>query len=119
MRGARRQVPGEKAVDRAEGEFASLRTGRVIEQPLELGRGEVGIETQTGFLGNRILVTRLAKLAAQIRGAPVLPDNGIAERLRVCEEQLAEQNSYHNLSSLFPFEVGRNYSDIEYLRPIS
>ena len=47
------QVPEQPRIDGAEGEFAALgaiaRAGDVVENPLELGAGEVGVEQEACF----------------------------------------------------------------------
>ena len=74
----------EKAVDRAEAHFASarplLKPGHIGKQPGELGPREIRIDEEPG----RLLDMRAPALAFQLftmlRGAPVLPHDGIGER---------------------------------------
>jgi hypothetical protein len=84
MHPAAGQPPEEEAVDGAAGELAAPRpgagTGHVVEQPLDLGGGEIGVDHEPG----RGLDVRLEalghQLAAQRGRAPVLPDDGIVDR---------------------------------------
>src|SRR6185503_21155517 len=72
-------------VDGAERELAALRarprTGHVVEQPGNLGAAEVGIDHQAGALAHQALGAHLLQLRALRRGAPVLPDDGVMDRL--------------------------------------
>ena len=79
------EQPHQPGVDGAEGELAaprrSARAGDVVEQPGELGAGEVGVEDEPGALANeRLEAARLQRLARR-RRAPVLPDDRVADRL--------------------------------------
>ena len=79
------QPPQQKAVDGAEREFARFgrgpRTIDVIEQPGDLAGGKIRVEDQPGLGGYRGFMTAVAECLAKIGGAPVLPDNGIVDRL--------------------------------------
>ena len=79
------ELEGEPGVDRAEDRPAALRalaqTRHVLEQPLDLGGGEVGVEHQPGPLAHEILDARRAQLLAARGGAAVLPDDGVVQRL--------------------------------------
>ena len=85
MHAAAGEPPDEKAVDGAEGEVAGLRqragAGHVVEQPGDLGGGEVGIEQQAGLGGDGRLVAGILEGAAHLGGAPVLPDDGAMDGL--------------------------------------
>ena len=74
-----------KRVDGAEGEVPGLRQRAravdVVEQPGDLGGREVGIEQQPGLGRDHRLVARGLELAAGVGGAPVLPDDGVVDRL--------------------------------------
>jgi hypothetical protein len=78
------QAPDEKAVDRPERQLARLRGGarsrHPIQDPLELRRGEIGIEPQAGFLGERAPMAGLLQGAASFGSAPVLPYDGVVDR---------------------------------------
>ncbi len=73
-------------VDGAERELAArrggARTGHVVEQPGELGAGEVGVEDEPGALAEKRLEPPGAQRSAGRRGAPVLPDDGVARSAR-------------------------------------
>ena len=79
------QPPEEKTVDRAEGELAGLcpRAGafHMVEEPGDLGAGEIGVDDEAGLFGDERLEAVLGKLVADIGGAPVLPDDGVVDRL--------------------------------------
>ena len=51
------------------------------QQPLDLGPGEVGVEDQAGALAEELLVAGLPQLLAAVRGAAVLPDERVVDRL--------------------------------------
>src|SRR6185295_13578617 len=72
-------------VDRAERQLAALgawpRAGHVVEQPGDLGAAEVRIDDQAGALAYQALGADLLQLLALRRGAPVLPDDRVVDRL--------------------------------------
>jgi len=90
--GAARQTEDEIAVDRTEGQLAPIGTlaqpGVMIEQPGDLGGGEVRNEEQTGRLTYALLGTLRAQLVARGRGAPILPDDGGATGRPVARSQI-------------------------------
>ena len=53
--------------------------GDVVEHPADLRRREVRVEHQAGARAQRRLVPRRLQLGAQRRGAPVLPDDRVAD----------------------------------------
>ena len=65
------QPPQQEAVDGAEGEFAALgalaRARDMIEQPGDLGAGEIGVEHQAGLRRDRRLVRRRPSAARRCR----------------------------------------------------
>ena len=77
---AARELPGEPAVDGAEGELAALRPraqpGVAVEQPRELGAGEVRVEQQAGAPRHLGLVALGLEPRAGVGRAAVLPDDG-------------------------------------------
>ena len=73
------ELEDEPGVDRAEDGVA--RGPDVAEQPLDLGRREVGVDDEPGAGADQLLVPGLAQLVAARRGAPVLPDEGVVDRL--------------------------------------
>ena len=79
------QVPDEPGVDRAERELAALgalaRAGHVVEQPLELRAREIGVDDEAGLRGEQSGVASRAQRVAQRRGAAILPDDRVGDRL--------------------------------------
>ena len=55
------------------------RPGNLVEQPADLGGGEVRVDDQSGLAPDQRLV--VGQLAATGRGPPVLPDDGVVDRL--------------------------------------
>ena len=55
--------------------------GDVVEDPGDLGAGEIGIEQQAGLRRDRASRGRRASARADSRGAAVLPDDGVVDRL--------------------------------------
>src|SRR5207253_9407077 len=80
-----RQAPQEKTVDGAEGQLAALgacaRPGHMIEEPGDLGAGEVRVEQEPRLAANQGLGARSLERRAGIRRASVLPDDGAMDRL--------------------------------------
>jgi hypothetical protein len=76
-------APDEPAVDGAESQFAVLSpfTGPVyvIEDPLNLGAGKVGVENQAGFFLEEVQVPLVLESVAKARRAPILPDDGVVD----------------------------------------
>ena len=85
MHSAAGQPPQQEGVDGAEGEMAVLgaraRALDVVEQPGDLGGGEIGIEQQPGLGRDRRLVPCLLQRPAHVGRASVLPDDGAVDRL--------------------------------------
>ena len=79
------QPPDQIRIDRAEAQIAAhrFRAGafHVIEQPGELGAGEIGIEQEAARGGDLRLAAGGAERRAEIGGAAILPDNGRMDRL--------------------------------------
>ena len=79
------QAPQQEAIHGAEGQLAALRPGaraiHVVENPGDLGGGEIRIQEQSRLAGNQILVTVRPQRVAVLGGAPVLPDDGAIHRL--------------------------------------
>ena len=72
-------LKSEPGVDRAEDR--PLRPLDVAQQPLDLGRREVGVDRQPGPLAHQRLVPGRAQLVAALGGATVLPDQRAVDRL--------------------------------------
>ena len=85
MRLAAGQPPHQERVDGAERELAALGAfagaRHVVEDPGDLGAGEIGIDDQAGLFGDRGLVAFALEPGADIGGAAVLPDDGAMDRL--------------------------------------
>ena len=79
------EAPQQIAIDGAEQEFAAAgafaRAGDVVEDPRDLGAGEIGIDDQAGFGRDRGLVAFGLEFGADVGGAAVLPDDGAVDRL--------------------------------------
>jgi hypothetical protein len=79
------ELPQQIGVDRAEGELAGFRrlarVRHIVEQPGDLGGGEIRIEQQSGAVGYELLVARTGERRAGIVGAAILPDDRIVDRL--------------------------------------
>jgi len=77
------EVPRQPAVDGAAGEFAGngalAGAGDVIEEPGELGAGEVGIEDEAGLFGEERLQSFVAQSFTERGGAAVLPDDSVVK----------------------------------------
>ncbi len=78
------QVPDEPGIDRAEGQLSRLGScpgaGHMVEQPGELGAGEIGVQHQPGLGAEGRLMPLAPQQVALARGAPVLPDDGMVDR---------------------------------------
>jgi hypothetical protein len=74
-----RQAKQQPGVHRAEHRLPRLRAasqaGHVLQQPLDLGGGEVRVEHQAGALADQRRLAMFGELRAARRGAAVLPDN--------------------------------------------
>ncbi len=81
---AARELPRDPGVDRAECELAALgaraRARDRVEQPGELGGGEVGVDHEPGLRAHRFGGAVGPQPVARIGGAPVLPDDRVGER---------------------------------------
>jgi len=81
--GAAGQVPDHPAVDRSEKEIARLRplarAGHAVQQPPNLGPGEVGRERSPTLERNRSWPPLRASSATEIVCSRVLPDDGVVD----------------------------------------
>ena len=84
MHSAGGELPDQPRIDGAESEFASQRAppgaGHAVEQPCHLGAGEIRVEHEAGALAEQFAVSVGLELPAAVGGAPVLPDDGVADR---------------------------------------
>ncbi len=85
VRRAAGQLPDEPRVDGAERELAAqrplARAGHVVEQPLELGAREIGVEDEAGLARRSVAAWPAARSSSQMRRRPpVLPDDRVGDR---------------------------------------
>lgn len=91
MRPTPRKPPDQPAVDRSEAELALLRAlahARCYQNPLDLGRREIGVQNQAGLLMNRLLVALAFELLAVGGGPAVLPHDRVIDRRDVSRSQI-------------------------------
>src|SRR5262245_38926014 len=85
MRAIACEMPDEPSIDGAEGEFAPLsarsRARDMIQQPGDLGTAEIRVYYEASPLAHQTLGTDPPQFIAQRRGAPVLPDDCVVQRL--------------------------------------
>ncbi len=85
MNRAAGQAPQQETFDRAGRERALLGRGAgasdMVEYPRDLGAREIGIEQQAGAIGEELLVTIFLQRGAAVGGTPVLPHDGVVDRL--------------------------------------
>jgi len=78
------QVPDQPGIDRAESQFPGLGFGagarHVIQQPGQLGAGEIRVQHQSGLLPEGRFMPPGPEQVALAGGAPVLPDDGMVDR---------------------------------------
>src|SRR5690606_14126247 len=71
--------------DSAEAELALLgapaRPLHLVEEPLDLRAREIGVEHQPGLAGEKLLLAGPFQPLADAGGPPVLPDDGVVDRL--------------------------------------
>jgi len=83
MNPAAGQPEQQKAVNGAETQFAPLgpdpRPGNPVQQPHQLGRGEIGVQQQAGARPHQRLGAFPDQRPAGGGGAPVLPDDGVVQ----------------------------------------
>ena len=79
------EFPHQPAVHGAKGQLAALgcvaRAGHVVQQPLQLGAGEVGVHQQARLGLDGGCVAFASQLGAGGLGAPVLPHDGVVHGL--------------------------------------
>jgi hypothetical protein len=75
----------QPGADGAEGDLAALgagaQAGNVVEEPLDLGPREVGVDDEPCLAAEHLLVTLLLELVAVAGRAAVLPADGVGDRL--------------------------------------
>ncbi|MNM67892.1 hypothetical protein D3C81_794360 [compost metagenome] len=79
------ELPDQPGVDSAEQQFAALGAFAaafdMVEDPLQLGAGEVRVGDQPGAVADVVLQAVALELLADIHAAPALPDDGVVDRL--------------------------------------
>ena len=79
------QLVDEPGVDSAEEELACLgasaRAGDVVQQPLDLGAGEVGVGHEAGLFADHVAAAVGHQLVDDVGGAAALPDDGVGDGL--------------------------------------
>ena len=79
------EFPDEPGLHRAKQELSPLRplpgVGDVVQDPLELGGGEVGVDHQPRALPEPVREPPLLQFVAEPAGAAALPDDGVVHRL--------------------------------------
>ncbi len=78
------QVPDQPGIDRTEDQLARLgaRAGalHVVKQPGQLGAREIRVQQQPGAIGHDLFETFGFQCLADVRGAAILPDDGVVNR---------------------------------------
>ena len=84
MHAAAGELPHQPGVDRSAEQLAGfracLRAGNLIEDPAHLGRGEVGVDHQTGALAYQRLEPARPQLLADLRARAALPHHRGVDR---------------------------------------
>ena len=79
------EPPNEEAVDGAEAQFALFSAGagtfHIVQEPFDLGAGEIGIEPQSRAAIDLGFIALGAQICAKRLGAAVLPDDGAVDGL--------------------------------------
>ena len=79
------EIPDEPRVNRAERELTRLgsgaRTFHVLQDPLHLRGGEVSVDYETRLAADQAIQLPRSQAIADARGAAVLPDDGVADRV--------------------------------------
>ena len=79
------ELPDEPGIDRAEEELSgcrpSARAGDVVQEPLDLGAGEVGVGDEAGLGPDLVGMSVRHQLVDDVGGAAALPDDGIVDGL--------------------------------------
>ena len=86
MHAALGHVPDQPGVDGPEQQLPLLRlftgAGHIVQDPLDLGAGEIGVQQQAGIFPHVFLKAFvLAQFVADLRGAAALPDDGVVHGL--------------------------------------
>ena len=77
------ETPDQKTVDGAEQQLSGFGTAaralNRVENPFDLGAGEIGIEQKPGGVAHHVLMAIIAQNLANLGGAAVLPDDGVVD----------------------------------------
>ena len=83
MHGALRQAPDQPGVNGAEEELSPLRPfsgpRHIVQQPLNLGAGEVGVRHKAGLLPDLVGKALRHQIVDNVRRAAALPDYGVGD----------------------------------------
>ena len=79
------ELPQQPTVHRAKRQIAlpcqGARARHMVEQPFEFGARKIRVDHQPGFVPHQLLQAARAKFGAQCFSAPVLPHDGVVQRL--------------------------------------
>ena len=113
MHRAAGQPVQERAIDGAEAELAVLRALpcplHVLEQPAQLGPAEIRVEDEARLLPDPRLFPLCFQFVTEIRGPPVLPHDGVVNRLAGLpfpEESRLALVGDADAMDVFPFRSG-------------
>ena len=85
MHAAARQIPQQPSINRPKQQIAIScffpRARYVIQNPLDLSRGEVRVDYQTGFFVNQIFIAILDQLFGNVAGLLGLPNDRMVDWL--------------------------------------
>ncbi len=103
------QLPDDPAVDRPDGQLPGLgtlaRARHVLQQPGDLGAGEVGIDNQARALAYETFVSAVLECLALRSRSPALPDDGAVNRLTALA--VPEDHRLALIGDPEPGDVGR------------
>jgi len=84
VRAAFAEIPDQPGIHSAEEQLARLgpgpRAGHVVQNPADLGAGEIGVQHQAGLLTDDFSLAFGTQPVADSGGAAVLPDDGVIHR---------------------------------------
>ena len=75
------ETPEEETVDGPERQGAAALRGQRIEQPAQFGGGEIRVGDEPGNAADGVAAPVPRQLVAERGGPPVLPDDGVVQRL--------------------------------------
>src|SRR5277367_11758 len=99
-----RQMRKLSTVPNASSSFGKhARVLDIVEQPRDLRRGKIGIEQESRTFRDHALEALLFELGAQRRGATILPDDGVVDRL--ARPPIPDQRSFTLVGDAEPNEL--------------